>query len=701
MRLAPLWYALLLALPAGLLAGCGGDEPSTPPPPPTLTITGGTGQAGEAGSQLPQPIVAQLTNRQGPVAGAAIGFEVETGGGLVSRAQATTDATGAAAVIWTLGGALGEQRLRISASGSTQSVAATATPGPPEIAAAVAGNGQFALVGRPVPIRPRVQVTDRFGNPIAGVAVVFTVLPGGGSIADSTGVTDAGGFATLGQWILGPAPGFNRLRALAAQAVGEFIAIGTPASVTAVDGQGQTVNAGTRVPVAPAVVAFDGDGQPLPGVTVTFAVTGGGGVVQSGTQVTDAQGIARVGGWILGSAPGANTLAATSTGVPAAAFQALGVAATPAVSTVLGPETWDGFLGNYLSGAPAIRVTDGKGDPVAGAAVTWQAEGGGSLVQRGPAVTDFDGRAELAGWRLGSTASTQSVRATLAGLPDLVFTATAAPLPPPAFQIEVRFTGNQPTAAQRAAFEQAAARWSTLILGDIEDVEVSVPASSFGCYPSLDETIDDLVIFADIVTIDGAGGVLGSAGPCLIRDEGFLSAVGRMRFDVADVATLEANGRLNDVILHEMGHVLGIGSLWPLQGLIQGQGGGDPFFTGPTARAAFLAATGPAGYSGEVVPVENTGGAGTRDSHWRESVASSELMTGFLNTGTNPLSAITVTSLRDQGYLVNDAASDQFSLAALLRSLGAPPLQLREASLPGPVLTVNRRGQITRAVPRY
>jgi hypothetical protein len=173
-----------------------------------------------------------------------------------------------------------------------------------------------------------------------------------------------------------------------------------------------------------------------------------------------------------------------------------------------------------------------------------------------------------------------------------------------------------------------------------------------------------------------------------------------MRFDIADVTTLEANGRLNDVILHEMGHVLGIGSLWQTQGLIQNRGSSDPWFSGPTAKAAFLAATGPAGYTGNAVPVENTGGAGTRDVHWREAVATNELITGFLNTGVNPLSAITVTSLRDQGYLVNDAASDQFSLAAFLRALDAPPMQIGEAPLPGPVLALSRRGRITGAVPR-
>ena len=690
-----------LALLAGLLIGCGGGEPSGPPAPPTLAIVSGDGQAAEVGTPLPLPVVVSVSNGQGPVGGAAVAFAVETGGGILSRNQALTDPTGTASVTWILGGSVGEQRLRVSAGASVVTVVASASAGAPEIASPTAGNGQFVVVGRPVPIRPRVQVTDRFGNPLPGVPVVFTVATGGGSITDSIGITDATGSFTLGGWTLGKAPGFNRLQVSAGFALGEFLAVGTPGLLTAVDGLNQSANAGTRTPIAPAVLAVDGNGQPLPGVSITFAVTTGGGSVQSANQVTNAQGVARVGGWILGVTPGQNQVEARTPGVPSAGFQALGIAAVPAAIAASSPLAFSGYLGNYLAGAPAVRVTDAKGDPVAGVTVTWQAGGGGSLVQRGAPTTDFDGRAELAGWRLGGTEPSQSVRATSGTVPGVEFHATAEALPPPAFQIEVRFNGNQPTAAQRAAFEQAAAKWATLILGDIEDVEVSLPASDFGCYPSLNETIDDLVIFADIVTIDGAGGILGQAGPCLLRTEGWLSVVGRMRFDVADVTTLEASGRLNDVITHEMGHVLGIGSLWGLQRLLQNGGSSDPWFSGPTARAAFLAATGPAGYIGNVVPVENTGGAGTRDGHWRESVATNELMTGFLNTGSNPLSAITVTSLRDQGYLVNDAAADPFSLAGFLRSLGAPPLQLQEAPLPGPVLTVNRRGRVTGVVPRY
>src|SRR4051794_6205534 len=49
------------------------------------------------------------------------------------------------------------------------------------------------------------------------------------------------------------------------------------------------------------------------------------------------------------------------------------------------------------------------------------------------------------------------------------------------------------------------------------------------------------------------------------------------------------------------------------------------------------------------VPVENTGGPGTRDSHWREAVFGNELMTGFVGPAGNPLSRTTVGSLQDLG----------------------------------------------------
>ena len=64
------------------------------------------------------------------------------------------------------------------------------------------------------------------------------------------------------------------------------------------------------------------------------------------------------------------------------------------------------------------------------------------------------------------------------------------------------------------------------------------------------------------------------------------------------------------------------------------------------------------------VPVDNTGGAGTRDAHWRESIFTSELMTGYVGPGAHlPLSRLTVASLADLGYQVNMEAADPFQIS--------------------------------------
>ena len=74
--------------------------------------------------------------------------------------------------------------------------------------------------------------------------------------------------------------------------------------------------------------------------------------------------------------------------------------------------------------------------------------------------------------------------------------------------------------------------------------------------------------------------------------------------------------------------------------------------------------------AGAPVPVENTGGEGTRDSHWRESTFRSELMTGYINSR-NPLSTVTVGALRDLGYTVSEARADAFSPAPATTGAGA------------------------------
>src|SRR5262249_40984226 len=72
------------------------------------------------------------------------------------------------------------------------------------------------------------------------------------------------------------------------------------------------------------------------------------------------------------------------------------------------------------------------------------------------------------------------------------------------------------------------------------------------------------------------------------------------------------------------------------------------------------------GTSPAAVPVENTGGAGTRDSHWRESVFVNELMTGFVGNAGNPLSRLTAASLQDVGYVVDLKKAEKYARPSLM-----------------------------------
>lgn len=206
---------------------------------------------------------------------------------------------------------------------------------------------------------------------------------------------------------------------------------------------------------------------------------------------------------------------------------------------------------------------------------------------------------------------------------------------PNGFQITLTLVGLSDS--QKAIFQQAATIWGTIIVGDLPDVTYN------------GTLIDDVAITARGTAIDGVGRILGQAGPGQLRSGSYLPVTGNMEFDTADLASLEANGQLLAVILHEMGHVLGIGTIWSYKGLLSGAGTSNPRYTGANATAAYNRLY---NNSETSIPVENSGGAGTRDSHWRESIFTNELMTGYLNL-TNVLSEMTIASLADLGYLVD------------------------------------------------
>ena len=53
---------------------------------------------------------------------------------------------------------------------------------------------------------------------------------------------------------------------------------------------------------------------------------------------------------------------------------------------------------------------------------------------------------------------------------------------------------------------------------------------------------------------------------------------GLMEFDSADLSNMENDGMLEEVILHEMDNVIGIGTIWDTLGLVKGLNTNDPTF---------------------------------------------------------------------------------------------------------------------------
>jgi hypothetical protein len=373
---------------------------------------------------------------------------------------------------------------------------------------------------------------------------------------------------------------------------------------------------------------------------------------------------------------------------PSGVDQVTGGAAA-SLAVVAGGTAQSAETGNAVAVAPAVVVKDGSGNVLPGLTVSFVVTAGGGSVANATTTTNAQGIATAGSWKMGSE-GTNAVEARVGSLAPVRFTATSLAKAPiaSAYSIAVRYLTVTPTPRQQLAVSSAIARWQSVITRDLADIPVNATANS--CWdgqPAFNERIDDILIFVEFVDIDGAGKILGEAGPCYVRSDNSLPIVGHLKLDAADLRQMEVFGTLDDVVLHEIGHVLGIGTMWPDKGLLQGKGGADPMFLGANAVSAYRAMGGTLA----AVPVENTGGDGTRDGHWRESTFGGELMTGYISTGGNPLSALTISSLADLGYGANSSAASGYTLgAASGRAFG---VELGHEVMKKPKFKVDRSGK--------
>ncbi len=189
----------------------------------------------------------------------------------------------------------------------------------------------------------------------------------------------------------------------------------------------------------------------------------------------------------------------------------------------------------------------------------------------------------------------------------------------------------------------------------------------------VNDYVDDLRVFVGIGDIDGA----------------LVTKIGTIAIDKDDLEWM-SDVFLYEVILHEMAHVLGFGTVWKTLNMVSGVS--DRYFTGPLAIQAFDNAGGRS-YDGPKVPVEDDSG------HWRGSVFGDELMTASVRPdldGTLPLSAITIQSLADHGYEVNVGLADEYRLPAPASAKPAAErlLEWGDCIAEGPVYVVDENGRV-------
>ncbi len=445
--------------------------------PATFTATATVGTAGKLGvvqqpsaaaqsgvvfAQQPKVQVQDAGGNPVKSAGLAVTATIASGAGATLGGQLTvaTDANGIASFAnLALTGVLGAYTLGFTSPTLSGAVSAIVTlgAGTPTQLVIVQQPAAVAQSGVPLTQQPAVQLKDAQGNPaaLAGVAVTAAINGGVGTLGGTRTVpTDATGKATFTNLsISGPNGQYTLVFTTAAPPLASIpsgpvvLGAGTPAALFLATPPTASVPNGQVFPQQPAIQVQDGAGNPAPapGITITVAITGGGGTLGgSTTAVTNAAGLATFTGLSMTGAIGPHQLSFTST-TPPLTFTTASVTLTAGGATQIARHSvspQSATVGAAVTAPPSVLVRDASLNPVASVAVTFAVTaGGGSITPTTPILTDATGVATLTRWTLGPVAGANTVTATAPGLAGspvtfnatgvgvLTITATS-PLPP-------------------------------------------------------------------------------------------------------------------------------------------------------------------------------------------------------------------------------------------------------------------------------
>ena len=409
----------------------------------SMTIQSGNKQTGRAGERLADRLVVRvidgINNVGNPVAGHRVRFVVQRGGGRFNSGSQdttiTTDEKGEARVFWTLGGAVGQNAQEVRAT-ATNNSGGNLINSPLIFTANVNGNDPsaegsiFKVIGAtPVPAdgvtkcKVTVNVRDKYGNAVSGLAVTFVVSGGPNFIEQPTGLTDTQGAATC-QFSSTRA----ELKTVTAKIIGGIdlnkginvlFTPGPARSVQLITGNNQACNVQAATPKPLTVKIVDQYQNGVPNYEVRFTTKNEGRILESAPIKTDDKGQAY-----------ATFIAGANTGIMQTWAEATGLQNSPVIFTTTVARTaaqrllavsgnnQSGMVNQRLSEPLVVRVTDAFGRPVFGTPVKISVTFGDGVVDGRKVLTmntDALGEVNIK-WRLGPHMGVNTLRFESEGL---------------------------------------------------------------------------------------------------------------------------------------------------------------------------------------------------------------------------------------------------------------------------------------------
>lgn len=410
---------LTSAIALGVLAACGGGEPSAPVVPASIAVRIREGTSPlRSGTTL--TLAAEVRDGQGrPMSNQPLAWS--SSNERVARVSAAGIVTGDLA---------GDATITATVAGVSGTIPVQVTPGAPTVLVMRTQPGD-ARAGVLVARAPVVEVRDLAGNITTNATVVVnaSMTQGAGVLRGTTAITTSTGIATFSDLVV-DGPIGDRVLTFSATGLlpvtsAAFPVASGPAARIVVRTQPQNVRVSLPIPVAPTIEVRDAFGNPATTDSPITAQLQGAGTLSGTTAVRPVDGVATFSNLIISGVVGPRTLVFSLSGISVVNSDPFVLQAGPASALTLRRAPAGAGLNGPFATQPQLELRDVAGNLAVEGGTTITATitaGGGSLT--GASVGAADGQANFVNLGIVGTPGTRTISFAGPGLTPLPVTIT-------------------------------------------------------------------------------------------------------------------------------------------------------------------------------------------------------------------------------------------------------------------------------------